>query len=68
MLSENVFLQLMTGIKRFSREIIPCAPCSCGSDEENTASATKLKGGGPAFVCLSPHFEELNRPKEGAPV
>lgn len=67
MLLENVFLQLMTGIKRFSGEILPSATYGCASDEENTARAKRLKGKGPAFfVPPSPCFRELNRAREGA--
>lgn len=65
-LLENVFLQLMTGIKRFNGEILPCAPYGCGCDEENTARAKRLKGEGPAFFVHPSHFKELNGAREEA--
>lgn len=67
MLSENVFLQLMTDLKRFNGETLPCAPFGSGSDEEDTARAERLKGAGPVFIVHpSPRFRELNRTREGA--
>ena len=58
MLSENVFLQLI-GIKRLNREILPCAPYGCGSDEDNTARAKRLKGEGPAFIVHPSLFQRV---------
>jgi len=62
----NIFLQLMIGIKRFNREVLPCAPRGCGSDGENAAGAERLKGEGPVFLLYpSARFKELNRAREG---
>lgn len=36
-LSEDVFIQILTDIQGFNAEILPCAPCGCGSGGENTA-------------------------------
>lgn len=62
-LLENVFLQLMTGIKRFNGEILPSAPYGCASDEENSARAKRLKGKGPAFFV--PPLSLFQRVKQG---
>lgn len=44
--------------------ILPCVPYGCGSDEENTVGAKRLKGEGPAFIVHpSPNFKELNGAK-----
>lgn len=56
-LSQNVFIQLLTDIQGFNAEILPCAPCGCGSDGESTARDERLKGEGSVFiVCPHPHF------------
>lgn len=56
-LSENVFIQLLSDIQGFNAEILPCAPCGCGSDGESTARDERLKGGGSVFIVHPhPHF------------
>lgn len=56
-LSENVFIQLLTDIQGFNAEILPCAPCGCGSEEENTARDERLKGEGSVLIVHPPlHF------------
>lgn len=53
-LSENVFIQLLTDIQRFNAELLPWAPCGCGSDEENTARDERLEGEGSVLI-VHPH-------------
>lgn len=56
-LSENVFIQLLTDIQGFYAEILPCAPCGCGSEGESTARDERLKGEGSVFIAHPhPHF------------
>lgn len=45
-LSEDVFIQILTDIQGFNAEILPCAPCDCGSGDE------RLEGDSSVFIVL----------------
>lgn len=54
-LSEDVFIQLLTDIQGFNAEIPPRAPC--GSEGESTARGERLKGEGSVLIVHPhPHF------------